>query len=113
MVLAALPKRLSEKAMARSIGITISDLRQSFMIARNAPIYSALHTFRLDLSANMLKENPSTHPEEIALRCGFGHYGVFRRNYRRRFGYEPENCSSTMSPAARTSSRRKPSGDGP
>jgi AraC-like DNA-binding protein len=111
MVLTTLPKRLSEKAMARSIGITLFDLRHSFMAVRDAPIYSALHTFRLDLSARMLEEEPSSHPEDIALRCGFGHFGVFRRSYQRRFGCEPGYRHTTAPATVQTSLARKAPGE--
>jgi transcriptional regulator GlxA family with amidase domain len=88
-VLAALPKRLSDKALARAVGVMTVDLHRAFLLVRGVPIYTALHALRLDEADRMLTGDHSISPEAVALQCGFGHYGVFHRNYRRRFKREP------------------------
>lgn len=89
MVVAALPKRLSESVLATAIGVKVSDLHRAFLIVRGTPLYTALHAVRLDAADQLLVGNPAMAPEAVAIQCGFGHYGVFHRNYRRRFGREP------------------------
>ena len=98
MVLAALPKRLSEKALAQMIGVRIADLHRAFLIVRGAAFYTALHAVRLDAAHRLLRDKPGLAPEAVAIQCGFGHYGVFHRNYRRRFGLEPGIRTSPPAP---------------
>ncbi|MGC1301082.1 MAG: helix-turn-helix domain-containing protein [Caulobacteraceae bacterium] len=97
IVIATLPKRMSEKSMAAAAGIKTSELHRAFMTVRGVPTYTSLHALRLDMADRLLRENPSMSSEAVALQCGFGHYGVFHRNYRRKFGREPrDNRSSTL-----------------
>jgi transcriptional regulator GlxA family with amidase domain len=89
IVLQTLPKRASPKALARAAGVSIADLHHAFRIARGAPLYSALMVLRLEAADQMLQVETPMTAEAVALQCGFGHYGVFHRNYRLKFGREP------------------------
>lgn len=89
MVLAALPRRIPDSKLARAIGGTPDDLKRAFRAVRRAPLYTALLELRLDEANRLLKEDPALPADVVALHCGFGHFGIFRRGYRRRFGAEP------------------------
>ncbi len=89
MVLAALPRRIPDSALARAVGGTPDDLKRAFRAVRRAPLYTALLELRLDEANRLLKEDPDLPADVVALQCGFGHFGIFRRGYRRRFGSEP------------------------
>jgi transcriptional regulator GlxA family with amidase domain len=100
MVLAALPRRISDSALARAIGGTPDDLKRAFRAVRRAPLYTALLELRLDEANRLLKEDPALPPDVVALHCGFGHFGIFRRGYRRRFGAEPGLADTGVEPRA-------------
>jgi transcriptional regulator GlxA family with amidase domain len=98
-VLDALPTRLSEGALAKLAGVSLNGLQRAFLSERRTTLYSALHRLRLEEADRLLLEEPSSPAEAIAIRCGFGHYGVFHRNYRRHFGREPRADLRSVSPS--------------
>lgn len=89
LVLANLPKRLTDGVLAQAVGVKVTGLRHAFQEVRGTSIYHALYVLRLRAVTQILEIDPSRSPEAVAFECGFGHYGVFHRNYRREFGTEP------------------------
>ena len=90
-VLDGLPRRPNLLALARLVGVSVPEIHDAFKLVRRRTIYSALLHLRLDAADRLLSSRPDLPPEAIALQCGFGHFGVFRRDYRLRFGrdFEP------------------------
>lgn len=108
MVLAGLPKRVSDSALARAIGILPQDLQRAFRAVRRQPIYTALQELRLDEADRQLREDVALPADVAALRCGFGHFGVFRRGYKRRFGHEPGASTPAAHPLEGEAEQRGP-----
>lgn len=103
-VLAKLPSRLSHKTLAKLARIDVLRLERAFIAVRHAPLYSALHRLRLKEANRLLIEESGLPAEAVALRCGFGHYGVFHRSYRRHFGHEPRADLQAGKPAVASKS---------
>jgi transcriptional regulator GlxA family with amidase domain len=83
LVVASLPKRLPDSVLVKRMGASIGELRRAFLDVRGATMYQALYTLRLELVRQILEQDPTRSPEAVAFECGFGHYGVFHRRYRR------------------------------
>lgn len=83
LVLASLPKRLTDAVLARETGVSVGELRRAFLDVRRTTMYRALYSLRLEAVRRILEEDPVRSPEAVAFECGFGHYGVFHRRYRR------------------------------
>ncbi|MEH0196584.1 helix-turn-helix domain-containing protein [Caulobacter sp. CCNWLY153] len=98
-VVAALPRRVDEGALADAVGATLPHLRYAFRTARGASIYAALFDLRLRHARDVLAGDPSLAPAAAANFCGFGHLGNFRRAFRQRFGYDPAEAAD-QGPAA-------------
>lgn len=103
LVLEALPKRLTEDALAASVGVELATLQQAFQAVRGASVYRAVLALRLALVAQILDEDGTRLPNLVARQCGFGYYGSFLRAYRQEFGCEPDRSRDTR-PAARRAS---------
>jgi transcriptional regulator GlxA family with amidase domain len=108
MVLAALPRRIPDSALARAVGGTPDDLKRAFRAVRRVPLYTALLELRLDEANRLLKEDPAVPADVVALQCGFGHFGIFRRGYRRRFGAEPRHIADSLDDDAETPAAEAP-----
>lgn len=89
IVLDRLPHRVPSPVLARTVGVSIAEMNAAFRLQRGAPFYTALIWLRLDAVDRLLRKEPSLSEQAVAQRCGFGHYGVFLRNYRLRFGRDP------------------------
>ena len=83
LVLANLPKRLTDAALSRETGVSGGELHRAFLDVRGTTMYQALYRVRLEAVRRILEEEPVRSPEAVAFECGFGHYGVFLRRYRR------------------------------
>ena len=95
LVLASLPRRLTDAALARQIGVSIGDLRRAFLDVRRTTMYRALYQRRLEAVRQILEQDPERSPEAVAFECGFGHYGVFHRRYRRFLAERSEAAPET------------------
>jgi transcriptional regulator GlxA family with amidase domain len=82
LVLANLPKRVTDTALAKIIGATVSELHRAFIDVRRASMYHALYRLRLEAVRRILEEHPTRSLEVVAFECGFGHFGAFNRRYR-------------------------------
>ncbi len=83
LVLENLPKRLSDTVLAKAVGVTVGELHRAFLDVRSTTTYQALYRLRLETVKRILQDDPSRSQEVVAFECGFGHYGVFHRRYRR------------------------------
>lgn len=83
LVLENLPKRLGDTVLAKAVGVNVGDLRRAFLDVHSTTMYQALYKLRLETVKRILESNPARSPEVVAFECGFGHYGVFHRRYRR------------------------------
>jgi transcriptional regulator GlxA family with amidase domain len=82
LVLTNLPRRLTDTALAKIIGATVSELHRAFIDVRRASMYHALYRLRLEAVRRILEEHPTRSLEVVAFECGFGHFGAFNRRYR-------------------------------
>ena len=83
LVLANLPRRMGDTVLAKSVGANVADLHRAFLDVRSTTMYQAIYKLRLETVKRILESDPSRSPEAVACECGFGHYGVFHRRYRR------------------------------
>jgi len=100
LVLASLPRRLTDAALAETTGATIEELRRAFLDVRRTTMYQALYLLRLEAVRQTLENNPSRDPRVVAFECGFGHYGVFHRRYRHFIAEREAALSAAGAPAA-------------
>jgi transcriptional regulator GlxA family with amidase domain len=83
LVLNNLPRRLGDTVLAKAVGVKVGELHRAFLDVRSATMYQALYKLRLETVKCILESDPTRAPEAVAFECGFGHYGVFHRRYRR------------------------------
>src|ERR1700761_8214562 len=83
LVLENLPKRLGDTVLAKAVGVNVGDLHRAFLDVHSTTMYQALYKLRLATVKRILENDPARAPEVVACECGFGHYGVFHRRYRR------------------------------
>lgn len=76
--------------LARVSGVGVRSLQAAFRTHRGCSPTAFLRARRLELArARLLRAAPGTTVSEIALACGFAHFGRFSRDYRARFGESP------------------------
>ena len=98
LIVASLPRRLTDTALAKETSASIGDLRRAFLDIRNTTMYQALYRLRLETVRRTLEKDPTRDPRVVAFECGFGHYGVFHRRYRR-FLAEREAATEAAPPS--------------
>jgi transcriptional regulator GlxA family with amidase domain len=95
VVLERLPRRVALRELARAAGVSIADMHLAFRSTLGVPLYRRLLSLRLEAADRLLTADPTLTAEAVALQCGFGHYGVFQRNFKVRFGREPRRRDRT------------------
>jgi AraC-like DNA-binding protein len=81
---------LTVEEIARLVGIGPRALQLAFRARRGMAPRAALAAFRLERARSlMLAAGPGTNVTNIALQCGFLHFGRFAAAYRARFGESP------------------------
>jgi transcriptional regulator GlxA family with amidase domain len=102
LVLANLPKRLADSALAKRVGVGLAELHRAFLDVRGTSMYQALYRLRLEEVRRILEADPARSPEVVAFECGFGHYGVFHRRYRSFLAEREANAKTAAAEAADT-----------
>jgi AraC-like DNA-binding protein len=76
--------------LAAGVGISLRTIQHAFRRTRRCTPRQFLRRRRLELAHQRLREAPiGATVTEIALECGFGHFGDFARDYKERFGESP------------------------
>jgi transcriptional regulator GlxA family with amidase domain len=94
IVLQMLPKRPTLRVLAVKAGVATAEINLAFRIYCGVPVYRRLLSLRLEQADRLLKSDPNLPAEVAALQCGFGHFGVFNRNFRVRFGRDPQSTTT-------------------
>jgi AraC-like DNA-binding protein len=76
--------------LAHGIGVSLRTIQHTFQRSRGYTPREFLRRCRLELARRRLLEaDPNDTVTGVALECGFGHFGDFARDYKRRFGESP------------------------
>jgi AraC-like DNA-binding protein len=76
--------------LAAGVGISLRTIQHAFRRTRQCTPRQFLRQRRLELAHQRLREAPiGATVTGIALECGFGHFGDFARDYKRRYGESP------------------------
>ena len=82
------PLRLAD--IAAAAGVPARTLHDAFQRFRGMSPMQRLHEFRLQRAHARLREgDESTRVADVALDCGFAHFGRFAQVYKRQFGESP------------------------
>jgi AraC-like DNA-binding protein len=87
---ARLEEPLTVAEVARGVGLGARSLQLAFQLHRGCAPRAVLTRFRLDRARHLLAAPaPDASVTQVALRCGFTHFGRFAAAYRARFGEPP------------------------
>lgn len=89
-IVANLDQPLRMARIADEVGVSLRSLQKAFRQQRGQTLTQFLRSARLDLARKRLLAGlPSTTVSNVALACGFAHFGKFAAYYRARFGETP------------------------
>ncbi|WP_343079478.1 helix-turn-helix transcriptional regulator [Ostreiculturibacter nitratireducens] len=104
VMLARADEALSIADVAAEIGVGMRALQAAFQAVRHSSPRAVLNAYRLDRARErLLMAGPGSRVSDIALDCGFSHFGRFSKSYRQRFGELP---SETLHSAVHSEPRR-------
>lgn len=81
---------ITMESLAQGIGVPLRTIQHAFQRSRGYTPREFLRRCRLELARRRLRAaGEGDTVTRIALECGFGHFGDFARDYKRRFGESP------------------------
>lgn len=90
LLVAHLGRPLRMSKIADEVGVSLRSLQKAFQRLRGQTLTQFLRSARLDLARKRLAAGvPGTTVTDVALDCGFAHFGKFAAYYRTRFGERP------------------------
>jgi transcriptional regulator GlxA family with amidase domain len=94
-VLKALPERLPEEFLTRTVNVSIRELNAIFEDVRGVNLHAALRGLRLDELRRRLEADPGLSAGAAARQCGFGYFPLLQRLFRARFSGDLNDFRAT------------------